>query len=153
MHWFLRYFMMMNYNHTTVWRTDISSRKIVLYGCNSMHGCFSNTLLIHPVKTFFRPVQVVLNTESSMSAVFTSGLGLIIMLPVLVDIKSTLAWMCGLTMWGTSNFFLPATMLAGHSAILFLSSNCSVCALAVWWGIISGMTEIHHTMAKMPQSS
>jgi hypothetical protein len=68
-----------NYIRISIRRTNINSQKIVLCGYSFANGCLSNMLLICSMKTFFGQI------------VFTSGHGLIFMLPVNVDIKSNLA--------------------------------------------------------------
>jgi hypothetical protein len=70
------YFMMMNYSHTTTCRTNISTKKIVLYAGSSVNGCVSNMLLLCSIKTFFRPRKRVLSMkESSMSTLSMSTSG------------------------------------------------------------------------------
>jgi hypothetical protein len=102
------------------------SQKIVLFGCWSLNCHIMYMMLMHSVKTFFRPVKLALCIrKSSVSTLVTSGHRLILMLPMNVDIRPTLVWISGLLSQGNLNGSFPANIPTGFSVILHFSSGCS----------------------------
>jgi hypothetical protein len=81
----------MNYIYGSIYRINITSQ-IILNGCSSANVCNSNMQLICSMKTFHGWLKWVLYmSESSTSIVVTSGHGLILILPMYMDIMYILA--------------------------------------------------------------